>query len=290
VGGFNWWLQRFSDVEVVAMSGGRKQAPRPVRAEFWERVRSGLSPRDAGVAMGMRKGAERWFALAGGVKSNGPGPVSGRYLSLAEREEIAIGVARGESYRVIGARIGRPASTISRELRRNGAAGRYRARRAQALAEERARRPKTAKLAGNDELRDWVQRHLEMKWRRRSLPRGCRAAYGAAPPASRLLRTACGDGPAGRARTPEKTPTPQRGGRVDLHHGAGAGTIDGRPAASRRAGRTAHRNATCAILSAETLSGVMRSLSCTKASVRRMVSSCRHPAPVWLRGRLAWPQ
>ncbi len=59
------------------MSGGRKQAPRPVRAEFWERVRSGLSPRDAGVAMGMRKGAERWFALAGGVKSNGPGPVSG---------------------------------------------------------------------------------------------------------------------------------------------------------------------------------------------------------------------
>lgn len=55
------------------MSGGRRQAPRPVRAEFWERVRSGLSPRDAGVAMGMRKGAERWFALAGGVKSNGPG-------------------------------------------------------------------------------------------------------------------------------------------------------------------------------------------------------------------------
>jgi len=146
------------------MSGGRKQAPRPVRAEFWERVRSGVSPRDAGVVMGMRKGAERWFALAGGVKSNGPGPVSGRYLSLAEREEIAVGVARGESYRVIGARIGRPASTISREVRRNGPPKRYRALRAQALAEERARRPKTAKLAGNDELRDWVQRHLEMKW------------------------------------------------------------------------------------------------------------------------------
>jgi IS30 family transposase len=135
-----------------------------VRAEFWERVRSGLSPRDAGVAMGMRKGAERWFALAGGVKSNGPGPVSGRYLSLADREEIAIGLARGESYRVIGARIGRPASTISREVERNGPRKRYRALRAQALAEERARRPKTAKLAGNAELRDWVQQHLEMKW------------------------------------------------------------------------------------------------------------------------------
>jgi hypothetical protein len=94
-GEFNWWLHRFSDVEVVAMSGGRKQAPRPVRAEFWERVRSGLSPRDAGVAMGMRKGAEQWFSLAGGVKSNGPGPVSDRYLSLADREEIMVGLARG---------------------------------------------------------------------------------------------------------------------------------------------------------------------------------------------------
>jgi transposase, IS30 family len=146
------------------MSGGRKQAPRPVRAEFWERVRSGLSPRDAGVAMGMRKGAERWFRLAGGVKSNGPGPVSGRYLSLADREEIMVGLARDESYRLIGARIGRPASTISREVERNGPRKRYRALRAQALAEERAQRPKTAKLAGNEELRDWVQRHLEMKW------------------------------------------------------------------------------------------------------------------------------
>ena len=148
------------------MSGGRKQAPRPVRAEFWERVRSGLSPRDAGVALGMRKGAERWFRLAGGVKGNGPGPVSGRYLSLADREEIAVGLARGESYRVIGARLDppRPASTVSREVRRNGPRGRYRALRAQALAEERARRPKTAKLAGSEELRDWVQLHLEMKW------------------------------------------------------------------------------------------------------------------------------
>jgi IS30 family transposase len=75
-----------------------------------------------------------------------------------------VGLARGESYRVIGARIGRPASTISREVRRNGPPKRYRALRAQGLAEERARRPKTAKLAADGELRDWVQEHLEMKW------------------------------------------------------------------------------------------------------------------------------
>jgi IS30 family transposase len=102
--------------------------------------------------------------VAGGVKGNGPGPVSGRYLSLAEREEIAVGLAREESYRVIGARIGRPASTVSREVARNGPAGRYRAVRAQALAELRGRRPKEAKLAGNDELRGWVQAKLGSKW------------------------------------------------------------------------------------------------------------------------------
>jgi IS30 family transposase len=159
-------LQRFPDVEVVVVVvlKGRPEMPRVVRELFWDLVRSGLAPGDAGVAAGSADGARRWFREAGGVKGNGPGPVSGRYLSLAEREEIAVGLARGDSYRVIGARIGRPASTVSREVSRNGPAGRYRAVRAQALAELRGRRPKTAKLAGNDELRCWVQGKLESKW------------------------------------------------------------------------------------------------------------------------------
>jgi IS30 family transposase len=159
-------LQRFPDVEVVVVVvlKGRPETPRVVRERFWDLVRSGLSPRDAAAVVGSTDGARRWFRVAGGVKGNGPGPVSGRYLSLAEREEIAVGLARGESYRVIGARIGRPASTISREVARNGPAGRYRAVRAQALAELRGRRPKTAKLAGNAGLRGWVQDKLESKW------------------------------------------------------------------------------------------------------------------------------
>jgi IS30 family transposase len=135
-----------------------------VRERFWELVRSGLSPREAGLALGARRGGERWFAAAGGVKANGPGPVSGRYLSLAEREEIAVGLARGESYREIGARIGRPASTVSREVARNGPRERYRGLRAQALAERRARRPKAAKLAGNEVLRARVQAKLARRW------------------------------------------------------------------------------------------------------------------------------
>ncbi|ESZ53693.1 hypothetical protein X729_31080 [Mesorhizobium sp. L103C131B0] len=45
----------------------------------------------------------------------------GRYLSFAEREEIAILRVQGLSMRNIGRRLGRSASTISRELRRNAA-------------------------------------------------------------------------------------------------------------------------------------------------------------------------
>jgi transposase, IS30 family len=109
--------------------------------------------------------AFEWFKQAGGVKSNGPRPAGGRYLSVAEREEIAVGLAAGESLRVIAARLGRPASTVSREVARNSRGRRqYRALAAQGQAQWRAARPKTAKLAGNAELRDWVQARLEEKW------------------------------------------------------------------------------------------------------------------------------
>jgi IS30 family transposase len=137
-----------------------------VRVRFWEGVRGGLLPGDAAAAAGLSWRAREWFRDAGGVKANGPGPWSGRYLSLADREEIAVGLARGESYRVIGARLDppRPASTISREVSRNGPRERYRAVVAQALAEQRARRPKAARLAVNVELRQWVQGKLELRW------------------------------------------------------------------------------------------------------------------------------
>src|SRR6185503_1296962 len=100
-GGFNWWLQRFPDVEVVVgvVLRGRPETPRVVRERFWDLVRSGVAPGDAGVAAG--GGAGRGFGGAGGGRGTGRGAVSGRYLSLAEREEIALGLAREESYRVI---------------------------------------------------------------------------------------------------------------------------------------------------------------------------------------------
>jgi IS30 family transposase len=94
-------------------------------------------------------------------------PTSGRYLSFAEREEIAVMRAGGCGVREIARRLGRSPSTISRELRRNAPArGGYRATAAQWHAERRARRPKAAKLAINVELRRYVQQRLAGQVRR----------------------------------------------------------------------------------------------------------------------------
>ena len=90
--------------------------------------------------------------------------VSGRYLCFEEREEIALLRAQGVGVREIARRVGRSPSTISRELRRNAATrgGRldYRASVAQWKAELMARRPKTARLADDDRLREYVQERL----------------------------------------------------------------------------------------------------------------------------------
>ena len=91
-------------------------------------------------------------------------PPSGRYLSLADREEVALWRAQGHGVRESARRLGRSASTISRELRRNAATRGgdldYRATTAQWHAERAARRPKPAKLAVNAALRGYVQDRL----------------------------------------------------------------------------------------------------------------------------------
>jgi Helix-turn-helix domain len=90
--------------------------------------------------------------------------LSGRYLSFAEREAITVLTAQGCGVREIARRVGRSASTISREVRRNAATRgglvEYRATTAQWHADRRAKRPKVAKLAGNDTLREYVQDRL----------------------------------------------------------------------------------------------------------------------------------
>jgi transposase, IS30 family len=136
-----------------------------VRRAFWRSVREGLPTVAAAKRAGVSQGRGfRWFRQCGGVSPVELSEPSGRYLNLTEREEIACGRERGESMRAIGRRIGRAASTISREIDVNGQPGRpYRAVAAQAAAERRARRPKPRKLA-DPQLHARVQKDLEDNW------------------------------------------------------------------------------------------------------------------------------
>jgi len=112
----------------------------------------------------------RSFREAGGMPPLKLVPVSGRYLSFEEREEIAILHAKKHGVREIARRIGRSPSTISRELRRNSSTRtaelEYRASTAQWHAERRASRPKVPKLVANPRLHDYVQDRLVGKIKR----------------------------------------------------------------------------------------------------------------------------
>src|SRR4051794_20016065 len=133
---------------------------------FWAAWQAGEFLTDAAAVGGTyRHRGLAWLRQAGGVRPRRGRNLQGRYLSFAEREEIALARAAGESMRSIARRLKRSPSTISRELARNGEApGRYRATTAHAAAWRRAGRPKPAKLATNRVLRETVERYLEKKY------------------------------------------------------------------------------------------------------------------------------
>jgi len=133
---------------------------------FWGALRRGEFITDAADAAGTyRKQGTRWVIANGGVRPRRGRNLQGRYLSFAEREEIALGRAAGESMRSIAGRLGRSPSTISRELGRNAELpGRYRATSAHAQAWGRAARPKQAELVRNLVLRGRVEKYLEKKY------------------------------------------------------------------------------------------------------------------------------
>ena len=146
-------------------SPGAPPTRRDVAREFWGRIAEGLSTAEASAACGVSEAVGcRLFRQGGGMPNLALEPPSGRYLSFAEREEIALARERGEGVRDIAAMLGRSPSTISRELDRNAATrtGRmvYRASVAQWKAELRSRRPKAAKLVTNPQLRAYVQDRL----------------------------------------------------------------------------------------------------------------------------------
>ena len=153
-------------VRPAMRSPGRPHPPRQVEQEFWRRIAEGMATEDAAAAAGVSSPvAYRWFRHGGGMPPITLDPPSRRYLSLAEREEIAILKAQAVGVREIARHVGRHPSTISRELRRNAATRCgtmvYRASVAQWKAETAAKRPKTAKLLEHPRLRDYVQDKLD---------------------------------------------------------------------------------------------------------------------------------
>ncbi|OYN85898.1 IS30 family transposase [Parenemella sanctibonifatiensis] len=149
----------------IVSPGRPTVAWRQDRVRFWAAIARGEKTSAAGVAAGVSEPvAHRWFRHAGGVNPCLAPTVSGRYLSSAEREDIALWRAQGQGVREIARRLDRSASTISRELRRNASTRTYRleykASTAQWHAERRARRPKVAKLVTHHRLRQYVQDRL----------------------------------------------------------------------------------------------------------------------------------
>lgn len=160
-----------------------------VRA-FWGHVSDGRTAAESGVAVGVSADTGvRWLRDAGGVRPRLCEPTTSgprRRLDLPDRIEIGFGVRTDESLQSIGRRLGRPASTIKREIDVNGVTNGYDGRKsgyrrkeafgarqsgrcatvrydplvAQARSDQRARRPKSGKLALSARLHEEVQTRL----------------------------------------------------------------------------------------------------------------------------------
>lgn len=88
----------------------------------------------------------------------------GRRLDLVEREEISRGIAEGRSLSAIAMGLGRPPSTVCREVHRNGGRDRYRSWAGQWRAKRCARRRRPRKLLASRRLREAVNAGLEQRW------------------------------------------------------------------------------------------------------------------------------
>lgn len=134
------------------------------RGELWRRWKSGESLSAIGRALRKAPGSVfGYVAVCGGIpprrRCRSP-----RALTLTEREDISRGLASGTSLRSIAGRLGRPPSTVAREVTRNGGRHRYRATTADDRATLEARRPKACKLAENGRLQRVVALRLGENW------------------------------------------------------------------------------------------------------------------------------
>ena len=146
--------------------------------EIWDRFEAGESLRSISRRLGRPPSTIRTHVVMAGFRRPLPAAEwSSQRLSLSEREEISRGLAADESLRAIAQRLGRAASTVSREVAGNGGQQRYRAAVAHRASRHRAQRPKPAKLATHLRLQAVVEEKLELWWSPRQISRWLVEAY-----------------------------------------------------------------------------------------------------------------
>jgi IS30 family transposase len=134
------------------------------KADLWWRWKEGQTLTEIGLALGKHAASIQGVLLVRGGIAPRARTRSRLALTLVEREEISRGIARGDSARSIARALGRPASTVCRELARHRGRRFYRAADADLESLKSARRPKECKLALCDRLRWYVARRLRMRW------------------------------------------------------------------------------------------------------------------------------
>src|SRR5438067_481810 len=148
-----------------------------VKDAIWVLRAEGVSEAEIARRLVMpKRTVSKYLQRMGGIRPR-PCRRSERCLSLAEREEISRGIARGESARAIGRTLGRSHTTVSREINRCGGRGRYRAHAAERAAWGRAKRPRATKLELCSELRELVIGRLEQDHSPQQISGWLRLAY-----------------------------------------------------------------------------------------------------------------
>src|SRR5450830_1415406 len=147
------------------------------KTELWDRWQRGETLKAIGRAFG-KPSSSIYCQLSphGGIRPS-QRHRSRLALTLSEREEISRGIAAHQSARSMARLLGRSASTVSRELSRNGGYDRYWAALADEKAWVRARRPKCCKLATNSRLRQAVARKLRLNWAPEQIAGWLKRAY-----------------------------------------------------------------------------------------------------------------
>jgi IS30 family transposase len=147
------------------------------RAALWRGWKSGLTLSEIGQGLNRRAVSVLGVLRRAGGFEPRTRRRAARSLQGAEREEISRCLAAGLGVNEIARRLGRAASTVSREICRNGGKRCYRAAQAEASAWERARRPQACLLARRPRLRNWVAQHLQRDWSPRQIAVGLERTF-----------------------------------------------------------------------------------------------------------------